>query len=441
MNENFNGQNNFRNGDDDKNNSQYNHQQYDGNPKNTPPHEYNWDFQQYENIKAEEQSKKSKKKNKGLIVFSCILGACLIIGSLVIGSFAISKVYFEKEKGVTEEQRSTSPSLYLNDKPAENVDFVSPDGKLTTEQIYTKVSPSVVGIVSYKQSGNLFSAKMAEGSGIIMRADGYIITNAHVIDGADGLKVVLSNGEEYAGSIVGKDLDTDLAVVKIDARDLTFAEFGNSQQVNIGEKVVAIGNPSGLQLAGSTTQGIISAKDRPVTTDNGLTVHCLQTDAAINPGNSGGALVNEYGQVIGITSSKIASVEYEGIGFAIPISDAQPIINSIIDYGYVKGRVKIGVTLEPIDEILASMNNVPTGLYVRSVEPGSGAATGGLVPGDIITHINSERVKSNSEIKQALNKFKPGDKITLTVFRRTSGYKDKTLDLDIVLAEVSAPQA
>ncbi|MEG1993922.1 MAG: trypsin-like peptidase domain-containing protein, partial [Oscillospiraceae bacterium] len=362
MNENFGGQNNNQNKNDEKSYSQYNQQQYDGNPNKNLPNEYNWDFKQYENIKSEEQTKKNKKKSKGLIVFSCILGACIVIGSIVVGTFAISQVFFDRTKTATQEESQTSPSLYLNDKPAENVDFVSPDGKLTTEQIYSKVSPSVVGIVSYRQSGNLFSAKMGEGSGIVMRADGYIITNAHVIDGADGFKVVLSNGEEYAGVVVGKDLDTDLAVIKIEAHDLTFAEFGNSQQVNIGEKVVAIGNPSGLQLAGTTTQGIISSKDRPVTTENGITVNCLQTDAAINPGNSGGALVNEYGQVIGITSSKISSVDYEGIGFAIPISDAQPIINDIIDYGYVKGRVKIGVTLEPIDEILASMNNVPTGL-------------------------------------------------------------------------------
>lgn len=403
--------------------------------------EFNWNFEQYENIKSEEKGKekKPKKKGKGLIVFGCIIGALVIIGATIAGTFIVSRAMFEnmdqsEKVEKYSDGKKDEANLYLRDKPQSDQGYGN-GGMLTTEQIVEKVSPSVVGIVSYSQSGNLFTSKIGEGSGIIMREDGYIITNAHVIAGGDGFKVVLANGEEYAADIVGMDIDTDLAVIKIDANNLSFAEFGDSDQVKVGERAIAIGNPSGLSLAGSTTQGIISAKERQITTDSGITVSCLQTDAAINPGNSGGALVNAYGQVIGITSSKIVAEGFEGIGFAIPTAYAEPVINDIITHGYVKGRVKLGVVLEPIDEILAAMNHVPTGLYVRNVESGSGAAKGGIVPGDIITHVDGERVNLPSDIKDMLHGYKPGDTVTLTVFRRTTGYKDKTLELKVVLSE------
>ena len=404
--------------------------------------EYNWDFEQYENIKSDKKTKKSKKKNKGLIVFGCIVGVLIIIGLTITGTFLVSKSFFENQRvqqqtsdnGATLENKG---NLMLRDRPKTVERESGYDGQLTTEEIVEKVSPSVVGIVGYSNTGSFYTAKQNEGSGIIMSEDGYIITNAHVIEGIDAIKVVLSNGEEYVADVIGSDVDTDLAVIKIEEENLSYAEFGDSREVKVGEKAIAIGNPSGLTLAGSTTQGIISAKNRQITTQSGVMVNCLQTDAAINPGNSGGALVNGYGQVIGITSSKIVAEGFEGIGFAIPTAEAEPIVNDIIEHGYVKGRVRLGVSLQAVDEILAKMNGVPVGVRVAQVEIGSPAAKGGVVPNDIITEINGIRVTSYQEIKAELAQFKPGDKITLTVFRRTSGYKDRTLKLDVILTEVT----
>ena len=229
--------------------------------------------------------------------------------------------------------------------------------------------------------------------------------------------------------------------MKIEADNLTPAEFGNSDQLQIGEQVIAIGNPGGLELAGSVTVGYVSALNRPISTSTGNTMDCIQTDAAINPGNSGGALVNTYGQVIGINSQKIAATEFEGIGFAISINEAQPIINDLIEHGYVTGRVKIGITMQIIDQMSAQMYGYQPGVGVVSVEANSPAAKAGLVPGDIITEIDGESVLSSEKLNQILEKHKPGDEITLTVFRqRSQSYgKDQELTMKLELGEAGAP--
>ena len=225
---------------------------------------------------------------------------------------------------------------------------------LTTPEIVDKVGPAVVGIINKTTYGNAYGyygffgqdvdkeIEQSSGSGVIISSDGYIVTNNHVIENATKLTVILNTGVEYDGKVVGRDASTDLAVVKIEAQNLTFAQMGNSSSLRVGETAIAIGNPLGQEFAGTTTKGIVSGLNRSVTIDN-TTMNLIQTDAAINPGNSGGALVNEYGHLIGINTAKISSSTLEGLGFAIPIDEAKPIIEELITNGYVTGRPVIGI--------------------------------------------------------------------------------------------------
>jgi serine protease Do len=299
---------------------------------------------------------------------------------------------------------------------------------LSTEQVASKICPSIVGIVQY-QKGAI--GESGEGSGIIISSDGYIVTNNHVIEDAYKLEVVCSNGQRYVAKPIGSDARTDLAVVKITGSNFKAAKFGNSGKCRVGQQVVAIGNPSGIKLAGSVTQGIISAINRDIDVGNGP-MSLIQTDAAINPGNSGGALVNMNGQVIGINSAKIAQQGYEGIGFSIPISSASPIINSIIKYGYVKGRVRIGISCRAIDALTASANDLPAGVYIAYVDPKSDAGANGLKADDIITAFNGVPTATTDALVRERDRCKPGDEATITIYRRkTCG----TLIINVKLLE------
>ncbi|MDD2955809.1 MAG: trypsin-like peptidase domain-containing protein [Oscillospiraceae bacterium] len=416
-----------------------------------PKAQANWDFQGYDHLDAKNNGKNGKKKHTGLKVLGALICCVLtvaVIGLAVFGVYNLvdgsmtalpenvpSSSSSEEPGNPVEEGQSGAeredPGLVLAEKPATSAPAA--DGELTTPEIAKKVAPSVVGIVKY-QSQQLSST--GEGSGIILTADGYIVTNAHVISGADSIKVVLNNGDNYEGRIIGSDAKTDLAVIKIEAENLTYAELGDSAAMEVGERVIAIGNPGGLTLAGSVTQGIVSAVDRPVKVSDGYTMNYLQIDAAINPGNSGGALVNAYGQVIGINSQKIAATDYEGIGFAIPTSEAKPIIDDLISYGRVTGRVKLGITAYAIDEYAARMTGFPSGIRVGSTEAGSDIAAKGVVPGDIITAINGEAVASFSDVAEALRNFKPGDQVTLDVYRLTSSNaRPQTFQVQVILME------
>ena len=244
-------------------------------------------------------------------------------------------------------------------------------------------------------------------------------------------KVILNNGEKYDATLVGTDPDTDLAVIKIDAKELTPATLGDSDALLVGEKAVAIGNPLGTDLAGTVTQGIISALNRSITVDN-VTYNLIQIDAAINSGNSGGALVNQYGDVIGINSVKISSEGVEGLGFAIPINDAKPIIEDLMSHGYVTGRPLIGLSLREITEEIAYYNNLPVkeGLYVAEVTAGTGADLAGIRRGDIITACDGEAVKTVAELNEKRDTHKAGDTITLTVNRN-----GENMDIKVTLSE------
>lgn len=410
-----------------------------------PEGAYHWNYEDYQKHQTKEPKK--GKKNKGLKIFAGILGGIACVAVLTLAGFGVHSLVTGNKATVEEvappEEAIASipaqPNLTLTDKPEENQEILS-DGKLTIPQRAEKVKASVVGIVNYQQSsGSYYSTAESQGSGIIMSDDGYIITNAHVIENAIGLKVVLSDGTEYAAQIVGSDSQTDLAVIKVEATDLPEAEFGNSNQLDVGEQLIAVGNPTGLELGGTLTVGYVSALNRQIDSTSGL--NYIQTDAAINPGNSGGALANEYGQVIGINSAKISGSDYEGLGFAIAINDAQPIIDDLINYGYVKGRVRMGISVYEMDAFMAQLNNAPQGLVVASIEAGTPAASSGLVPGDVITAIDGKDITQYDDISSMLKGKQPGDTVVLSVFRRTTGYADKELTIEVGLIESVETQA
>ena len=412
---------------------------------------YKWNYEDYQQAPKAEGKHAGKKKNKGLKVFAGIMCAILCVGVVSLagyGTYALVSNQQDQQSAEsttegTDEQSQSSTTLVLNDKPSTSNSSASVDlseGELTITERAEKVLPSTVGIVSYIQNQqSIFGGEQSQGSGIIISADGYIVTNEHVISGATSIKVVLQDDSEYNATLVGSDERTDLAVLKIDATGLTPAEFGNSDQMQIGEQVIAIGNPGGLELAGTVTVGYVSAVNRSITTTNGNTVNCIQTDAAINPGNSGGALVNTYGQVIGINSQKIAATDYEGIGFAISINEAQPIINDLIQYGYVRGRVVMGITMQMIDQTYAAIYGYQPGIGVVSVEAGSPAEEAGLVAGDIITAIDGQSITTQEELNSLLEQYSPGDTITLTVYRQSVRGDGQELSMELTFAEAGAP--
>ena len=321
---------------------------------------------------------------------------------------------------------------------------------LTTQGVAQKVIPSVVCVQNYQivqQQNGFFSffygmddereesgelSPAGEGSGIIISEDGYIVTNQHVISGADRLSVVTSDGTSYEAELIGEDSQTDLAVIKVNTDDkLTPAEFGSSDDLQVTDQVLAIGNPGGLQFNSSVTIGYVSALNRPVTnTETGFVVNCIQTDAAINPGNSGGALVNLDGLVVGINSSKIAATEYEGMGFAIPSTVVQPIVSDLIDYGYVRDRAMLGITGAFVNRAMSSFYGLPQGYCVGETVTESAKASG-LQTNDIITAIDDTQIVAENTVSSYLATKKPGDKVTLTVDRPLSGESGLKIELTL----------
>jgi len=380
-------------------------------------------------VPAYRQSKKDEKKKAPNTWIVAAISA--IIGALVV-SFVSPVITGFMESNIIE-KFSFDETPVKQESQAQAVTY-NPDNrqKLSTVDIGKMVGPSVVGIVSETQYQGFFSQEVASGSGsgIIFTKDGYIITNYHVIESASSVKVVLNTGDEYDAKLIGGDEKTDLAVIKIEAKDLPVAIFGDSTTIEAGEKVVAIGNPLGLEFAGSLTQGIISAVNRTLTVDK-RTYKMIQTDAAINPGNSGGALVNEYGEVIGINSVKVSSNGVEGLGFAIPISDAKPIIEDLINFGYVKGRPLIGISVRYVSEQEAYYYDLPSkGLFVVEVTEGTGAAKAGITKGDIIISCNGKEVATSEALNEIRDSYKAGDTITLKINRNGN-----IIDVPVVLGE------
>ena len=316
----------------------------------------------------------------------------------------------------TQQAAEDLPQLTIVQSPAGTPTVASDeDGALSLQEIYRRCIGSVVSIVTVTPSGK------ASGTGIIMSEDGYVITNHHVIESAQAVSVLTSDNQEYAASVVGSDETSDLAVLKVEAEGLQAAEFGDSSVLQVGDSVAAIGDPLGTALRGTMTDGIISAINRDLTV-NDRTMSLIQTNAALNNGNSGGPLINCYGQVIGINTMKMSnfyslSTTVEGIGFAIPIDTAKPIIDELIEKGYVSGRPAIGIDGETLPATYRIYYRLPQGIYVTRVYRNSDAAAKGVSEGDIITAINGVSVTTMEQLNRVKNQFTAGQTITLTIYR------------------------
>ena len=297
--------------------------------------------------------------------------------------------------------------------------------ELSAQEVYQKVVKSTVTVaVTYNGSNST-------GTGIIATSDGYIITNSHVVMNSKSsvVEITTNDGQTYEAVVVGVDRTTDLAILKTNDYNFTPAEFGDSDGLAIGDQVVAIGNPGGAKFSGSMTGGYISGLDRAVGSysENGMTY--IQTDAAINPGNSGGPLVNMYGQVVGINSSKIVSDGYEGMGFAIPVTKAQSIINELLSGGYVKGRTRLGITGMDVTSSMAMLYNMPRGFVITEINEDSAFTGTEAEVGDIIIALDGETVTGLTDISNLLLKHAPGDQATVTLYRQNGTELDVTITL------------
>ena len=284
------------------------------------------------------------------------------------------------------------------------------EGGLSLQDIYTQNIPSVVSI----------STDTGSGTGVILSGDGYIVTNAHVVDNSFSISVRLTDDRNFQAQLIGSDIISDLAVLRIDAQDLIPAQFGDSDILRVGDSVAAIGDPLGVDLRGTYTDGIISAINRDVSM-NGRTMTLIQTNAALNSGNSGGPLINCYGQVIGINTMKIGafadSAGVEGIGFAIPSATVRDIVDQLILQGYVSGRPTLGVTGESLPLFYQHYYRMPAGLYITAVEPGSAAEKCGIQQGDILISINETRMTDFNSLQTSILAYEVGDTITVTIYR------------------------
>ena len=317
-------------------------------------------------------------------------------------------------------------TLQQSDRAPVTVSVKQVDGqtKMEPAEVYASTVNSVVSINTTATAGtNIFGQTVetaSAGSGFIISSDGYIVTNYHVVKGATSVKVTLYSGDTYDATVIGGDSDYDVAVIKINASGLPAVTLGNSADVNVGDTVLAIGNPLG-ELTFSMSQGIVSCCDRAINVD-GTPFNMIQVDASINPGNSGGPLVNLYGEVVGIVSAKYSSYSnttVEGLGFAIPISDVQAIITDIIENGQVTGKAYLAIKAGTMTEQMAAQYDIDIteGVFVYSTESGGAGEKAGLQLGDVITKLNDTAITSMTDLTMAKKSYKAGDTVTLTVYR------------------------
>mgnify|MGYP001837889871 FL=1 len=406
-------------------------------PGNDPSFSGGWDngpSMNGEDPNHHDKNKRSRKpmspKQKGAIKIVALCLVCALLGGLA------QPIYSSLSGG-------NETTIYTGDRTPTQVDTASVDTskELTTAEIYAKYVNSCVGITVDIVSTNVFGQTVtgaAAGSGFVITEDGYILTNYHVIDGANSIKVTFDNGKEYTATYVGGEEKNDIAVIKVDATGLTPVVIGKSSDMLVGEQVTTIGNPLG-ELTFSESTGIISALDRSITMSDGRQMNMIQTDCAINSGNSGGPLFNSHGEVIGIVSAKYSSgsnsssASVEGLGFAIPMDDVANMVSDLVKNGYVTGKPIMGISVADVDESVTSYG-VPQGAIIRVVTPDLCGAKAGLQAGDIVTKIDNTDVTSASDLTSAIGNYKPGDKVTLTIFR--SG-ETKTVEVTL---EESTPE-
>ena len=317
------------------------------------------------------------------------------------------------------EEEVTESSLQLQQTP-QSQENIPVEGGLSLQEIYLRNIDSVVSIscAGYGSSST--------GTGVILSADGYLVTNAHVVDGAGSIDVLLTDDRVFSADLVGSDEISDLAVLQIDAEGLIPARFGDSTQLRVGDTVAAIGDPLGIKYRGTYTDGIVSAINRDVDMD-GRTMTLIQTNAALNSGNSGGPLINCYGQVIGINTMKIGaftdSAGVEGIGFAIPSATVKDIVDQLITQGYVSGRPTLGIEGEALSSFYQHYYRLPSGLYITHVESGSDAHAKGVEDGDMLLSVDNQRITTMDELKSVLFYREVGDVVETVIFRNGQQYR------------------
>ncbi len=371
------------------------------------------------------------KKKRMTMRIAVVALCCAILGSLLGGGavgLTMHRMY-QQDQSVATDTGTRETIKQVPETPARPV---STGAQKTPAQIYAENVGAVVGIASESTTYNVFgqrSATASSGTGFVVTSDGEILTNYHVVQGAQKLTVTLYDGSAYTATVLGYEAESDIALLKINATDLQTVTIGDSDALLIGDEVAAIGNPLG-ELTYSITVGYLSAKDRAVNTD-GTPINMMQIDAAINPGNSGGPLFNLNGNVIGITTAKYSGTtgsgaSIEGIGFAIPINDALAIIDDLRENGTVLNRAFIGVNVSDVNAE-QKQNGLPDGAFILSVVPGSAGDQAGIQAGDVITAVSGTAVKNLNGLSQALKRFRGGDSAVLTVYR--SG---KSVDLNIV---------
>ncbi len=408
---------------------------------------------------AQPAVKEAPKKKKGHIAFLVCLFS--LIGIFAIGFFALCGYVvgqrtgssdftkptffenFDKETEPVTEEKEETPEGVIPLPDTDKDEFSSEGsieleelpkdknntGKYTTQYAYKKVAESTIGVVCYDKG---FTGEPAsQGTGIVITEDGYIATNSHVIGDsrtAYNVQVVTNDGTTYEAKVVGYDSRTDLAVLKVNAKNLTPAEFCDSDLVEVGIDVIAVGNPGGMDFQNSLTRGVVSALNRELGLSAQVTY--IQTDAAINPGNSGGPLSNMYGQVIGITTAKISSEAVEGMGFAIPSRTVKEIVDDLMSQGYVSNRVRLGISGQAVSSAMQQYYDLPKGILIGEISEGGPCDNTELKVNDIITKIDDEEIDDFSDVYEILAKHKPNDKVVLTVYRNDTG---KTLEITITL--------
>lgn len=380
------------------------------------------------------KQEKTRKKN-GKIVFKTILSAVLILalvlGSCVVTASVVNSRWEEENQKMQEsfnqqigamqqqiqsiEESSNSPVASGNSVSGSPV---ATGESLSPSQVYAKNVDAVVMIAGYVGTRNSYTA-ISTGSGFFISADGYVLTNCHVIEGANSVSVTTRNGKRYDAAIVGYDATNDVALLKVDAGEFPYVTIGSSADLIVGDQVAAIGNPLG-ELTSTMTVGYVSGKERDVTTD-GTTINMIQTDAAINSGNSGGPLFNMKGEVVGITTAKYSGnsssgASIEGIGFAIPIDDVMKVVADLKEFGYVKSAY-MGIMVRDLNVEMAEIYGLPVGAYVDSVEAGGPAAKAGMQTKDIITGLGEFSIRNMSDLTRALRTFEPGDTTTIYIYR------------------------
>jgi len=386
------------------------------------------------------------KSHRGLIAVLLVLvillsGIISVLGLLNIRLFAqLKDQQSDKEQFyiVSHEDDTQYPSAAQETLPTEavlpteedyhSIDLIpspdpledaAPDGTLTLQEIYEQTIDAVVSVSCQTWSGS------SSGTGVILDSEGYIVTNAHVVEDSFAISVLLTDGRTFEAAVVGSDSVTDLAVLYIDADDLVCAQFGDSSTLRVGDSVVAIGDPLGIELRGTMTNGIISAINRDVVTD-GRTMTLIQTNAAMNSGNSGGPLINSFGQVIGINTMKIStftdSAGVEGIGFAIPSATVKEIVEQLITQGYVSGRPTLGLVGEGVSSFYQYYYRMPAGLYISEVAEAGCAAVAGIEPGDILISVDGTRITDQDDLETILYGYEVGDTVQAIIYRNGRQY-------------------